>query len=117
VEQAIVGTYKVAALSLREERGGEKTLELRADYPEQPPEIRIQEGETAALTAGPPLRIEVQTRPEPAPDKVILNLVLVGTGGETYHWTREANRSAPKPAFEIRDAEGKLADAAEFEYG
>jgi hypothetical protein len=117
VEQAIVGTYKVATLSLREERGGDKALELRADYPEQPPEIRIQEGETAALTAGPPLRIEVQPRPEPSTDKVALSLVLVGSGGETYRWTRQANRSAPKPAFEIRYPDGKLADSGTFDYG
>jgi hypothetical protein len=117
VEQAIVGTYKLASLSLREERGGDTGLELSADYPERPPEIRIREGETFALTAGPPLRIEVQPHSEPSTNKVVLSLVLVGTGGETYRWTRQANRSAPKPAFEIRDADGKLADSGSFEYG
>jgi len=117
VDQAIVGTYKLASLSLREERGGEKALELRTDYPERPPEIRIREGETIVLTAGPPLRIEVQPRAEPSGDKVALSLVLVGTGGETYRWTRQANRSAAKPGFELRDAVGKLVDSGTFDYG
>jgi hypothetical protein len=117
VEQAIVGLYKLASLSLQEERGGDKGLEIRADYPERPPEIRIREGETFTLTAGPPLRIEVQPHSEPSTNRVVLSLVLVGSGGETYRWTRQANRSAPKPAFEVRDADGKLADSGTFEYG
>jgi len=43
--------------------------------------------------------------------------VLVGAGGETYRWNRQAHRSAAKPGFEIRDAGGRLADAGTFEYG
>ncbi len=117
LDQAIVGTYKLQSLALREERGGEKPLVLLAAYPERPPEIRIREGKTFTLAAGPPLRIEVQPRRQPSADTVGLSLVLVGAGGETYRWNRQVNRSAPKPGFEIRDGAGRLADAGSFEYG
>jgi hypothetical protein len=117
VDQAIVGTYKLQSLSLREQKAGDKPLELSASYAERPPEVRIRDGKTFALKAGPPLRVEVQPRRMASAGTVGLSLVLVGSGGETYRWTRYANRSAAKPAFEVHDATGRVADTGTFEYG
>ncbi len=118
-DRAIVGTYRVQSLTLREERASSsgKARELMGMFPERGPEVTIREGETIQLAAGPPLRIEVRPTRAAAGRTVGLNLVLVGSGGEIYRWNREANRNAARPGFEIHDAAGKTVLAASFEYG
>jgi len=115
--RGIEGTYEVRALSLEERTPLGEPCRLQGRFLKKAPQMMIREGERAVLTAGYPLSLEIAASPGDKERTVALSLVLIGAGGESYSWTKQANRTAAKPRFSVLDAQGKAVGEGEFEYG
>ena len=115
--RGIEGTYQARAVSLEERNPVGEPCRLRGHFPKKAPEVTIRQGERAVLTAGYPLSLQIAASPGEKERMVALNLVLIGAGGESYAWTKQANRTEAKPRFAVLDAQGKAVAEGEFEYG
>lgn len=115
--RAIVGTYSVREVTLRERSPRGAARELRGGSWSGGREVTVREGKTTRLVAGPPLRVEIRPSPSEKVQTVDLGLVLIGSAGEIYEWNEKANEPAPPPGFEIRNPSGKTIAAGVFEYG
>ena len=119
-----VGTYTPESYSLmmKDRSGKICKLESRRVTGAEPWSFTVEEGETAELDVGPPIKI-VPIRYRSAKDRsgqkiIPVGYQIVGKQGEHYaHGVLMGSRRLPAPFFQIVDGNDKVLAEGQFEYG
>jgi hypothetical protein len=89
--------------------------------------VTVRNGETVEMPFGPPYTPTVTSTTivaalpnggskEPV-EQAYLSMTLIGVGGEAVTSLTVSGRQPPKPAFTIKDPDGKVVQQGDFEYG
>jgi hypothetical protein len=113
------GNYRLYTCQLDAKASDGQPLQLTAYKRTIKPSLKAEAGAPGELRCGAPLEVKVTAERDGA-DKLNINAVTVGAGGETYvryAKGKDLDQEPAKPVFTIQDANGKEVASGNLAFG
>jgi hypothetical protein len=113
--RALVGTYKLLSVTVRETDDENGIWELQGNFRSGSPTVAVEKEGTTRIKAGPPFRVAINPLRTTKEGAVELKSVITGSASGVYRW-RRMKSTTPTGGLAVTKRTGEIVLSSDFEF-